>query len=322
MTGRSGYLWGATAFVVAVAAAGVFIYAKLSPTAATSSGSLPGPVASADACSGVPAEPGGPDPWGGCWPGPSNTGVPSGVRLTVTTGDLTITQPGYVLENTEVRGCISIAAGANNVIIRNVRVKANCSKLILNDAGAKGLQVIDSELDGNDFANSDAGIAGNHYTLRRVNIHSTADGIKGGSNVLIQDSYIHDLHITNDSHNDALQALDADGLTIRHNTAIVDDGATSCIIFSQNANSDWEMRNVQISRNLLAGGAFTVYGGYQAGKDDPARASDISITENRISTAIFPRGGAFGPLTSIDAPIVTHSGNVWIDGPNAGKSID
>jgi hypothetical protein len=26
--------------------------------------------------------PGGPDPWGGCWPGPGNTGVPAGTKLT------------------------------------------------------------------------------------------------------------------------------------------------------------------------------------------------------------------------------------------------
>lgn len=276
---------------------------------------------SATGCTGAANTPGGPDPWGGCWPGPGNTGVPDGIKLKVISGDLTISDPGFVLENTEVLGCITLTVEANNVTIRNVRVKANCSQLILNDAGAQGLQVIDSELDGNNFSTSDSGIAGRHYSLTRVDIHGTGDGVKAGSNVLIENSYIHDLHIANDSHNDALQALDADGLVLRHNTAIVKDGATSCVIFSQNANTEWQMRNVHISRNLFAGGAYVIYGGYQAGKDDPARASNISITENQISTVIFPRGGAFGAITSADPPIVTQRGNVWVDGPNAGSTI-
>ena len=31
-----------------------------------------------DVCIGAAFEPGGPDPWGGCWPGPDNTGTPPG----------------------------------------------------------------------------------------------------------------------------------------------------------------------------------------------------------------------------------------------------
>lgn len=276
----------------------------------------------AGACTGAANTPGGPDPWGGCWPGPGNTGVPVGISLDVISGDLTISEPDFVLQNTEVRGCVTLTAEADNVTIRNVRVKANCTQLILNDEGAQGLTVVDSELDGGNFPSSDSGIAGRNYILKRVDIHGTSDGVKGGSNVLIEDSYIHDLYIADDSHNDAMQALDADGLTIRHNTAIVKDGATSCIIFSQNANSEWQMRNVEISRNLFAGGAYVIYGGYEAGKDDPARASNISITENQFSTVVFPRGGAYGPLTSADPPVVTQRGNVWVDGPNVGRSVE
>ncbi|HOZ57363.1 MAG TPA: DUF4082 domain-containing protein [Nakamurella multipartita] len=283
-------------------------------TTTTSAGSGSG------SCSSAANTAGGADPWGGCWPGSNNTGVKAGTSLAVRTGNLTITQADYVLENTEVRGCITLGSGANNVIIRNVRVKANCSFLILNDAGATGLQVTDTELDGNNNAGNDAGIGGRNYTLTRVNIHSTGDGIKAGSNVVIQDSYVHDLYIAGDSHNDGLQSLDAVGLTIRHNTIIVKDGGTSAIIFSQNSGSGWQMRNVQVNRNLMAGGAYTVYGGYLRGTDDPNRASNISITDNRFSTVIFPRGGAFGALTSIDPPVVTQSGNLWADGPNAGKS--
>ncbi|HEY7050594.1 MAG TPA: DUF4082 domain-containing protein, partial [Mycobacterium sp.] len=55
------------------------------------------------------------------FPGPSNTGVPVGTKLAVHSGDMEIDQDGYVLENTEVDGCIIV--DANNVTIRNVLVK-------------------------------------------------------------------------------------------------------------------------------------------------------------------------------------------------------
>ena len=331
---RVRFAWAVCATVLG---AGVLLtYAKISTSNSTAGSEVPaGPTAGSTAakpssttpsgtaaCTGKANTPGGPDPWGGCWPGRSNTGVPAGIVLDVIPGDLEIDEPGYVLENTEVRGCITLSTRANDVTIRNVRVKASCSHLILNDAGAVGLEIVDSELDGNNSAASDSAIAGRNYTLERVDIHGTADGIKAGSDVSVQNSYIHDLYIANDSHNDALQALDADGLVVHHNSAIVRDGATSCVILSQNANSEWQMRNVDISRNLFAGGAYVIYGGYQTGADDPSRISAVSITDNRISTVIFPRGGAYGPLTSADPPIVSQRGNVWADGPKAGSPID
>ncbi|HOZ57360.1 MAG TPA: hypothetical protein PKY70_04175 [Nakamurella multipartita] len=226
-----------------------------------------------------------------------------------------------MLNDVEVRGCITIAAGANDVVIRNVRVKADCAYLILNDAGATGLKVIDSELDGNSFVQNNAAVSGTNFTLERVNVHDVGDGIKAGSGVLIKDSYLHTLNITADSHNDAIQSLDAVGLTIDHNTVMLQDGATACIILSQNSGPDWQMRDVSISRNLLAGGAYAIYGGYETGRDDPLRASDIVVSDNRISTVTFPRGGAYGALTSVDAPVVTTVGNLWADGPNSGLPL-
>src|SRR5262249_12933352 len=67
--------------------------------------------------------PGGADPWGGCWPGPGNTGVPAGMVLTPYTGpciiavptvidsqlvtcDLSIQSTGVVIRNSEIHGSI------------------------------------------------------------------------------------------------------------------------------------------------------------------------------------------------------------------------
>jgi hypothetical protein len=280
-----------------------------------------GPTTGANtaACSGAPNTLGGPDPWGGCWPGPNNTGVPAGTTLTAYTGPTTITVDGSVIDSKLVTGCIVIEA--NNVTIKNSRLQSNgCYFNILDNNGNTGLKLTDVEIDGQTNTTSDSSIGGDNYTCLRCNIHGTTDGAKAGDNVVFRDSYIHDLAITSTSHNDSIQSLGTNSLQIIHNTLISKSGSNSAIILSTGSAS--RMRNVLMQRNLAGGGGYTIYGGYGAGTDDLSRVSNVSITENRISTAVYPRGGAFGAVTSVDPPAVSHSGNVWADGPNAGKSVD
>jgi hypothetical protein len=250
------------------------------------------------------------------FPGPSNTGVPAGTKLTVHSGDMTINQDGYVLQNTEVDGCILV--NANNVVIRNVLVKANdCYWLIRSEAGH--VTISNVEIDGQNNPSNDAGIACSNCTLTRVNIHNTVDGMKADYNVTVQDSYIHDLYHTSTSHNDGIQSLGTIRLTIKHNNIVVSNGANSAVILSTGVATD--MRNVSIDDNLLGGGGFTVYAGYAAGTDQLSKVSDISVTNNEFTTAVYPKSGYYGPLTSDDSPVVV-SGNIWADGPNAGKPVN
>ena len=217
-----------------------------------------------------------------------------------------------------ITGCIVIKA--NNVTIKNSRLQSNgCFFNVLSDNGNTGLQLTDVEIDGLNNASGDSAINGSGYICLRCNLHGTVDGAKAGSNTVFRDSYIHDLVTTADSHNDGIQSLGTTSLTISHNTIITRGSGTSAIILSTGSASS--MRNIAIQRNLMAGGAYTVYGGYQAGTDVLSRVGGISVTDNRISTVVYPRGGAFGPLTSVDPPVV-HSGNIWADGPNAGKGLD
>ncbi len=253
------------------------------------------------------------------YPNASSTGVPAGVTLSPYTGPSRITQPGTVIDSKLITTPLVITASAHNVTIKNSRIAAQGFWLVLNDEGATNLQIIDTEMDGKGNTSSDAAIAGRNYTLTRVNIHGTVDGLKLGSKVTVQDSYIHDLVMTADSHNDGMQSLGSDDVLIRHNTVIMPNGATSAILLSTgSANS---MRRITIDNNLVAGGAYTIYGGYQAGVDVLSRVSNIVVSNNRISTVIHPNGGAYGPLTSVSSPAVTLSGNVWYDGPKAGKAL-
>ena len=255
----------------------------------------------------------------GSFPGPTNTGVPAGTNLTVHSGDLTITQAGYVLHNMQVEGCITVKARADNVTIKNVLVKGGgCYWPIQDNSGAKGLSITDVEVDGQNNPSNDAGIAcDNGCTVTRANIHNTIDGMKVG-NTTVQDSYIHDLDHTSTSHNDGIQSLGAIGLNIRHNTVTVSDDATSAVILSTGVATD--MRNISIDSNLLGGGQYTVYGGYAAGVDQLSKISNISVTNNKFTTQICPKSGVYGPLTSVDPPVAV-SGNTWADGPKAGQPV-
>ncbi|MFI2753383.1 DUF4082 domain-containing protein [Cellulomonas sp. P22] len=253
------------------------------------------------------------------FPDASTTGVPAGVTLTPYTGPSRITQPGTVIDSQLITTPLVITAGAHDVTIRNSLIRADGHWLVLNDEGATNLQIVDTELDGAGNTSGDAAVAGENYTLTRVDIHGTVDGLKLGDDVTVQDSYIHDLVMTGSSHNDGMQSLGSDNVTIARNTVIVPAGSTSAIILS--TGSATSMKNILIEGNLLGGGAYTVYGGYQSGLDVLSRVSGVVIADNRVTTVVSPKGGVYGPLASVDKPAVTLRGNVWHDGPNAGRPL-
>lgn len=168
---------------------------------------------------------------------------------------------------------------------------------------------------------ADSAVSGGHYRLLRCRIGQSGDGLKAGPDVLVEDCYI-ETYIPDggDPHSDGIQSLGTDSLTIRHNTIWMGEGATSCVILSSGPST--AISNVLIEDNLMAGGTYCVYGGYQTGLSEGWPVSNIRVLDNKISTVMHPNGGAFAPMTSVDPPAVTHTGNTWYDGPNAGMAID
>ena len=254
------------------------------------------------------------------FPDETNTGVPAGTSLTAYSGPSNITTNGTTVDSKTITSCITINA-TNVTFTKCLFQSGGCFWNVLSENEDAGLQLIDCEVDGLDNTSADSCVSGSGYSLLRCNIHGTPDGIKAGWNCVIQDRYIHDLALPEvDPHADGIQSLGTGSLTISHNTIIGEVGWTSCIILS--TGSAPQMENISITNNLFAGGAYCVYGGYQSGVDDPAKTNNISITNNWFSTQVFSTGGAFGPLASVDAPEVVHTGNKWYDGPNAGLSVD
>lgn len=161
----------------------------------------------------------------------------------------------------------------------------------------------------------DSAISGSNYTLTRCYVHGGGDGLKFANNVLIQDSYVT-VYIdpaNPDPHADGMQSLgtngggtEGSGATIRRNSIVMPDDATSSIILSTGSASD--MRDVLIEENYCEGGINCIYGGYQSGVDDVTKVSNIIIRNNQ-----FLRGNnTVDAITSSDSPVV-QTGNTWYD---------
>jgi len=214
------------------------------------------------------------------YPDATNTGVPAGATLT-NSGCITVNTAGAVIQNLNIVDC-NITVNANNVTIRNVRI-SGCTYYPIDYSGRTGLVVEDTTI-AMDCDVATAALSFDNYIARRINVSGTADGFKANGNVTIEDSYIHDLAVTQDSHNDGIQTTGGSGVTVRHNTCKM-AGQGVCIQFGP-SDSGWLVTN-----NLFNGEGWIINGNNGT--------SNSTFTNNR-----FTRTG-FGPAS------ITGSGNTW-----------
>jgi hypothetical protein len=226
-------------------------------------------------------------------PGPTNTGPQTGVTLTPS-GSVMAMNDGQVIENLDITG--EIAVLANNVTIRNVRITSgDYYPIRYFDNNNTGLLVEDTEIVGLS-GDVTAGISFAHYTARRVNIHGTADGLKGDSDVVIEDSWIHDLSNGPGEHNDGLQTTGGKGVTLRHNVV---SGASNATV---QAGDDFgtATEDLRIECNWLGGGGYTLN----------IRGAGATVPKNtQVIGNRFTGDWAYGPWV-IDDPAPTVTGNV------------
>jgi hypothetical protein len=227
------------------------------------------------------------------YPDETNTGVPAGTTLS-NSGSITVTTDGAIIENLNITGSVTVLA--NNVTIRKTRITSgDYYPIRYFDNNNTGLVIEDSEIIG---TNGDvtSSIAFTNYTARRVNIHGGADGLKADANVVIEDSYIHDLTVTSSSHNDGIQATGGTNVTIRHNTCKLSTtiGANACIQIGTESGSN---TNWLVTNNLFDGGGWCINAG--------AGNSNMVFTNNR-----FTRNAGYGPG---DIQGSTYTGNYYDD---------
>lgn len=258
----------------------------------------------------------------GDWPYIENTGLTNPNNLVIITGDTTITVTGATVQNLDVRGTLTIQA--ENVTVRNCRVRIGAFWGIVVESGCSGILIEDCEI-GKDYRNSSKGILvgtadSTEVTIQRCYIHHVGDGIFGGggadpsprAKLTVQDCYITETRETDGNDSEDTQGdHQGDGMEflgqlrevlIKHNHIDVPTDQTSCLLF----DAHWgNMENIIIENNLLNGAGYTVY----TRITDAYTFEDLTIIDNH-----FGRDYNFGIWSNdVDTSDLTAYGNVWYD---------
>jgi hypothetical protein len=258
------------------------------------------PTSTPTGCAGSANDAAGADPFGGCWPGPGNTGVPAGTALTVVTGNQTYSVANTVVSGKDIRGCVNVTAPG--VTIKNSRVTCTSSYAVdyYVSSGAR-LTLQDVTITcGNQPG---TGVGEVRVTVIRADISGCENGLDADSDITVQDSYIHDLYQSSVAHTDGIQSAIGSNLILDHNVWFANDGTSAMII--NNNPSGPHSSNTTISRNLVAGGAFTVY-------CPRVSTTNYKVVNNVFSRKFYPKVGLYGP--SSDCADEQVSGNTLDNG--------
>jgi len=238
------------------------------------------------------------------FPGAASTGVPAGTHLESSDG-LRITKDNTVIDGLHVQGSITIEA--DNVTIRNTLIETGTSLYPIHvTSGTTGAVIENVEIDNQGGTGIGMFLQGT-TTVRNADIHSAEDGIRiQADNVLIEDSYIHDLQRYDGGHHDTIQIRSGDDVTIRGNNlqpyrASTADPMNSALQIGSLSGDD-PISNLRVIGNLMNGGNFTINGG-RSGDTDSAHYAD-----NRFGTDY-----RYGAVSNLQDGSTWTDTNVWHD---------
>lgn len=264
-----------------------------------------------------------------------NRRVISGIHMV---GGTIHTQPG--VQYVDIVGCLvegwQPSLGGINLSYGN---NSNCSIQYCRIHAAS-----DADGDQNSFDNVRLGygirVFADDLTIAHNEIYWTPDAIQiAGSRNTITGNYVHDTTFWADGegsnpggdHNNCLlhNGGVVDQLTITGNTFILNrQGAgmsqTGALSLQQSAEFPGQYTNILVENNLIAGGGYAMYAGYEPAKPGNSSGTNVVVRNNRFSTRYFTDAGFFGPTTAAqpwDADGNTWTGNRWHDGPRAGQLI-
>jgi hypothetical protein len=246
-------------------------------------------------------------------PGPGTVGVPRGKRLTKHAGNLTITTPGAVVNGLDIAGVVRVKARGvtiKNSIIRGGRQTGNAG-LITNDLGRYRFILKDSTLLASHPSPYVNGIIGSNFTVLRSEIAKVVDSVHiVGSNVLIQDSWLHaNLFFARDpnhgggpSHADNVQIQSGRHIRLVHNRI---EGASSAVV--QTTQDRGAISDLVITRNRIGGGTCQI--NVAIGSRAPIRG--IVVKRN-----VFRKDSRITRCAIIAPPSVSlaNVGNRYVDG--------
>ncbi|HWB79217.1 MAG TPA: hypothetical protein VG755_29855 [Nannocystaceae bacterium] len=268
-------------------------------------------------CDAAANTPGGPDPFGGCWPSELSTGIPPGTMLGDYDGSCTVTENDLVIDAMTVT-CDPLIIRAANVQITRSKIEGS----VLVEAPMMGwsFTITDSEIDAGPVqgTDDDSGIGKSDFVALRVNVYGGKRGVWCEYACSVTDSWIHDQSPdpSGMAHESAVRM--GDGSTIAHNSILCNapdfPPDAGCSADLTGYGDFAPIQNNTIHRNLFMAttGGACAYGGSSG--DDGSKpygdqAANIVFEEN-----VFQRGrggncGFYFPITDFDS---TRPGNEWI----------
>jgi hypothetical protein len=197
--------------------------------------------------------PDGPDPWGGCFPGTANTGVPSGTSMTTMTvaqANTAMLTTNAVIDSKTITGTDCVEPVAAGVTIKNSTlacVRISSSDPAGNIANTR-FKIMDSNLDCGGIPTGGSltgqGVYGQNFDILRTEIVRCSDGAYADFNASMTDSFVHNMAwnaAPEGIHVDGFQGVGGTNVSLTHNTVIVydytDANCTYAVLGDSNAAS-------------------------------------------------------------------------------------
>lgn len=299
--------------------------ASPSPSPTTSPSASPSPSPSTTPPGSCPVAgtnvPGGRDPWGGCWPGPGNTGVPSGTSLSAYTGSCTVTTANTVIDSKMII-CSTLTIRATGVIIRRSLLQGTD----VTNSGGTGTFTIEDSTVVNGAREQCLCIGDHNFVARRVEVRGGNRSMYCASDCVIEDSWLHGQQLQGAQHGSGLR--EERNTSATHNVLVCDYPIVNDVT-SLGCSADLTgypdfapVHGNTIRRNLFLASitsSFCAYGGATNGK--PFSGDPLNGTNQKFVENVFQRGGNskcgfYGPVTDFAAGRSGNvwSGNVWDDG--------
>lgn len=273
-------------------------------------------------CPADPNTPGGADPFGGCWPGPHNTGYPRGlqgdkrtpVTLTPYNGPCNIDTDNTLIDSQEIN-CERLRVTANNVTIANSLINGRIDTPNPDNVQRPfSFTLTDTTVAAGQQLGEKAIKLGN-MVLTRVEISGATNSVTCNSNCTITDSWLHD-QATDPEGVMHVSALRQGGNGVyKHNSIICEaargQGAGGACSGAITGYGDLTIvQNNLVERNLILAGTSSVcvYGGSGNGRVYADKANRIRFLNNVFSKG---KSGHCGIVALIAAWNPDLPGNAW-----------
>lgn len=249
------------------------------------------------------------------WPTPETTGprYPS----QTTTGSLSSSEAGQVIERTTVNGRLTVRH--DNVTVRDVLVNGTGTYMIHVVAKADGTCPVNVKFEYVEIDGANA--AENHiplyapkcgYTFDHGYIHNV-----GRSSRIVNDTTITNSYVYSSRTGDSGAHRGGIGINGGSNNALINNvvkcSGAGCSGALPMYGDFAPVENYLIQHNLLATtGSYCAYGGSLKSKPYP-HGSNIRFIDNHFSTEFYDTCGRYGPIAGFDNNVRGNefTGNVW-----------